>query len=138
MPIGPQMKSVMVRIAIVITALVGLLAVDRMPDGFYRAVVTIVTSAVIVLLWNRLHSDRSLAERRRLLAITPRFSDVGKGVIVAMFAFPWVVLCGLAVRYHVLSDSDDTAIVIFVPVGVSLLTGIALIGRACYRAFRGS
>lgn len=137
MPIGPHRKSAVIRIAIVITALLGLLAADRMPDNLYRAVVIIAASAIVVLLWNRLHSDRSLAERRRLLAVTPRLSDVGKGVVVAVFAFPWVVLCGLAIRYHFLSDSEDTAIIIFVPTGVFLLTGMALIGRACYRAFRG-
>lgn len=138
MPIAPKKKALALRVALGLTALLGLLACDRLSDNISRAVVTIAASAIIVLLWNHLHADRPFAERRRLFAITPRLSDVGKGVVIVLLSFPWVILCGLAVRYRILRDSADTALIVFVPAGVFLLTGMVLIGRDFYRAYHGS
>lgn len=138
MSVAPHVKSAALRILFVVTALLGLLAYHKLPNTIFRALVMIAVSTIIAWLWYILHSERPLAERRRLMAVPPKLSDLGKGVIVALLAFPWVAICGLAIRYRILSDSLTTIVIIAAPAGAFLLTGTILVVRAYYRAIRGS
>lgn len=137
MSITSRMKSTVLRIVLVVTAVLGILAYVTMPNNVLRALAMISASALVVYLWKILMSDRPLAERRRKLAVAPKGSQVVKGLLVGLTAFPWVLLCGLAVRYHILSDSPGTVLIIGVPAGAFFLLGILIIVRAYYRAFRG-
>jgi len=136
MSMNPRTRSLVLRVAFIATALLELVAYDRLPDTAIKALVMIAAIVLLVFLWNRLQSGRPLGERRRLLAVNPRARDIITALIIALMAFPWVILCALATRYRIFTDSAETVLITLAPAGAFLVIGLFLIGRAYYRAYR--